>query len=142
MTLFLVNAQKEPAINKDEAWLFQPELTVQAPDGAPIFIKRQLPSNLNNQEDEDQAVAMIYRRTVEFAVGHGTAVHAELSTDWKRATRIRTVIMPDYEVERMEPPTSEAISQLGETVLDMKQLAEMEMGEFGGGVTAVDRCLR
>ncbi len=31
VTLFLVNAQEQPKHNKDEAWLFQPEVTVSAP---------------------------------------------------------------------------------------------------------------
>lgn len=54
VTLFLLNEQKEPALNKDEVWLFQPELTVQAPDGAAIFIKRPLPDGPNNSEPEDR----------------------------------------------------------------------------------------
>ena len=43
VTLFLVNAQHEPKTRKDAAWVFQPELIVRALDGAPIFIKRQIP---------------------------------------------------------------------------------------------------
>ena len=31
ITLFLVNEQPTPRDNKDEAWLFQPKLTVTAP---------------------------------------------------------------------------------------------------------------
>ena len=41
ITLFLANSQQEPKSNKDEAWLFQPELSVRAPRGEPIFVKRQ-----------------------------------------------------------------------------------------------------
>jgi hypothetical protein len=44
VTLFLVNAQQEPPRGKDAAWIFQPELIVRAPDGAPIFVKRQIPT--------------------------------------------------------------------------------------------------
>lgn len=135
VTLFLVNAQSEPELNKDEAWLFQPELIVTAPDDAPhggaIFIKRQLPDGLNYHDDEDRAMQMLYRREVEFAVGHGVATHAVPSwTSWERAVEIRTQIIPSYEVEKMEPPTAEEIPLLGETVLDMKTLAERETGGF------------
>src|SRR5205085_3659416 len=40
VTLFLVNEQREPEKRRDEAWVFQPELSVAAPDGAPIFQHR------------------------------------------------------------------------------------------------------
>jgi hypothetical protein len=43
VTLFLVNQQTEPKRRRDEAWVFQPELTVRAPDGGAIFQKRMLP---------------------------------------------------------------------------------------------------
>ena len=109
ITLFLVNAQSEPEQRKDEAWLFQPELIVTAADDAAhdgaIFIKRQLPDGLNTHDEEDRAMQMLYRREVEFAVGHGVATHAETSwLSWERASEIRTQVIPTYEVERMEPP--------------------------------------
>ena len=36
VTLFLVNGQEEPGKLKDTAWVFQPELTVEAPDGTAV----------------------------------------------------------------------------------------------------------
>jgi hypothetical protein len=70
ITLFLINAQTEPKTNKDEAWLFQPELSVYAPDHSPAFIKRQLPPDLSVADKEDRVMSMLYRRQIEFAVGH------------------------------------------------------------------------
>lgn len=135
ITLFLVNAQSEPEQNKDEAWLFQPELIVTATDDAPhggaIFIKRQLPDDLNNLDKEDRAMQMLYRRQVEFAVGHGVATHVTpIDTNWERAFEIRTQVIPEYEVEKMEPPSTDDIPKLGKTVIDMKTLAERETGGF------------
>ncbi|MFQ5875921.1 MAG: plasmid pRiA4b ORF-3 family protein, partial [Dehalococcoidia bacterium] len=75
VTLFLVNAQQEPPIRKDEAWIFQPELIVRASDGESIFIKGQLPPELSPYEAEDRAMLILYRRQVEFAVVH-TGIHA------------------------------------------------------------------
>lgn len=37
VTLFLVNGQEEPKTQKDEAWVFQPELIVRHPEGDSIF---------------------------------------------------------------------------------------------------------
>ncbi|RME52230.1 MAG: helicase, partial [Caldilineae bacterium] len=131
VTLFLVNAQTEPEANKDEAWLFQPELIAASPDKRPIFIKRRLPDNLNTGDPEDRMMQMLYRQEVEFAVGHGVATHAETAwDDWSRAVEIRTEVIPSYEVEKMEPPTAEEIPLLGEAVFDMKTLAERETGGF------------
>ncbi len=76
ITLFLINAQPEPKINKDTAWLFQPELSVVAPDGAPVFCKR---ASLDDTATlEARTMAMLYRHEVEFAVGHGVAVTANI----------------------------------------------------------------
>lgn len=131
VTLFLVNAQDEPKVSKDKAWLFQPELVVCSPDGQAIFIKRRLPAELDSSDAEDRAMEMLYRRRVEFAVGHGVAVQPDLAPGiWDRATVLRTAIIPSAEVERMEPPTAEEIPLLGEAVFDMKLLAELPDGGF------------
>jgi hypothetical protein len=47
---------------------------------------------------------MIYRNRVEFAVGHGVAVHAETAEDVTLATEVRTTVMPQYEVQVTETP--------------------------------------
>jgi hypothetical protein len=96
VTLFLVNGQPEPKVHKDSAWVFQPELIVEAPDGAPIFKRRALP---HEQLDlDEQLMAMLYRGLVEFAVGHGVAIDAALARDaqgrpiYDRATRVWTAV--------------------------------------------------
>lgn len=135
VTLFLINAQSEPKVNKDEAWLFQPELIVQSPDAKPIFVKRQLPPELSINEPEDRAMAMLYRRQVEFAVGHGIGVHVDLPLgEWERALRISTRVVPAYEVERMDAPTADEVPTLGTVVLDMKTLAETAEGDFAAAL--------
>jgi hypothetical protein len=132
ITLFLINAQTEPRTNKDEAWVFQPELSVCAPDHAPIFVRRSLPLALSSQEPEDRRMAMLYRRTVEFAVGHGVAVHATPQPDgWERALEIRTEVIPAYEVERMEAPSPQENPDFQGVELDMTALATIPSGQFG-----------
>ncbi|MGD9101403.1 MAG: DISARM system helicase DrmA, partial [Anaerolineae bacterium] len=129
VTLFLVNGQQKPARNTDEAWLFQPELVVAAPDGSAVFQKR--PALLDDAELETQTMAMLYRRRVEFAVGHGIAVQAELAPGQvDRATRLRTVVVPAYEVPQTTPPTVEEIPALAGLTLDMKALSQVADGDF------------
>lgn len=81
VSLFLVNGQLETERLKDEAWIFQPEIEVRSPDGAAIFRRRNWLRDATKldpvQHAEQQALEMLYRHQVEFAVGHGVAVHAE-----------------------------------------------------------------
>jgi hypothetical protein len=130
VTLFLVNAQEELR-PKDEYHIFQPKLTASGVDGQAIFCKR---TTLGSNHDlEERLMAMLYRHHVEFAVGHGISVHADVSKDSSdRAVSIESVIVPTYEVPRTAPPTeadaevNPAFGKLAGLVLDMKLLAEAD----------------
>ncbi len=136
VTLFLVNGQEEGR-PKDEYHLFQPELLVTGPDGAAVFCKR-LTRKTSAKADpgvrlEEDTMAMLYRRHVEFAVGHGVAVHAEASPDEPdRAVLVKTCIIPRHEISRTTPPTADdaplhpAFAKLAGLVLDMKELADLQ----------------
>lgn len=135
VTLFLVNQQVEPEIRRDAFWLFQPELYVEAPDGSAIF--RQRPFTQPGADphstiaDEDAALAMLYRDEVEFAVGHGVSVHADVSsTNVTCASRITTRVIPTYEVAKTIAPTPDDQPGLVGLVVDMKTLAETPTGGF------------
>ena len=124
VTLFLVNGQQEPKRLRDQAWLFQPELIVEAPDGAPIFQQRTSEQQ-NRYSLEERSMAMQYRKYVGFAVGHGVSVHADtLPDDPTCAVRLATALVPSYDVPRTEAPTLAEIPALARLTLDMKELAE------------------
>lgn len=129
VTLFLVNGQAEPRKNQDRAWLFQAELSVAAPDGVAIFRGRPHLSDGGAADEvikaEERALAMAYRRRVEFAIGHGVAVHAETAPGAPdRAVRVSTQAVPSYEVARTDAPTPDDVPELVDLTLDMKDLAE------------------
>ncbi len=130
VTLFLVNGQEEPDRLKDEAWVFQPEITVESPDRAAIFRKRpRRPRDASRMDPqafaEEEAMGMIYRRHVEFAVGHGVAVHADVDpVDPTRAVRIRTRVLPAFEVPATTSPEVAERPTLAAVLLDMKGLSE------------------
>lgn len=135
VTVFLVNEQDEPEKSRDAAWIFQPELRVSAPDGAPIFRRRvdlqRLPAVDAVAAAEDQAMAMLYRHEVEFAVGHGVAVHADvLPTDPTCATEIVTRVVPSYEIGPTVSPTADDIPAIATVELDMRALASLPTGGF------------
>ncbi|MEQ9397312.1 DISARM system helicase DrmA [Haliea sp.] len=139
ITLFLVNTQTEPETNKDTAWIFQPEIVTRAVgDDAPIFRRRPVLST-DDSEQERKSLEMIYRKQVEFAVGHGVAVHATVAAEsLELATEIRTVVMPEYEVPITDVPGGfgwDADRLLQKTIvrdgyLDMLRLATMERPEL------------
>jgi len=135
VTLFLVNGQLEPDDNKDRTWLFQPEISVAAPEGASdSSIFRRRPSNEIIVDDpERDRLALIYRNRLEFAVGHGVSVHADVTPGQSaRAWRVRTEIVPRYELAVTETPGLDPDdrpamrSMVGQGWLDMNRLAEME----------------
>jgi hypothetical protein len=139
VTLFLVNDQREPETNRDSAWLFQPELSVKGVGkaaGTPVFLRR--PSNDIVVDDaERDHLGLIYRRRVEFAVGHGVAVHAETpDDDLTRAIEVRTEVIPSFEVPVTETPGLDpddrpAMKKMVERGwLDMQSLADLDKTEL------------
>jgi hypothetical protein len=87
---------------------------------------------------------MIYREEVEFAVGHGVAVHAKTDGgDSERAHEVRTVVMPQYEVPVTETPglRPEDRPAMREMVekghLDMEELAGMDKGALVAVLSAL-----
>lgn len=135
VTLFLVNGQEEPERGGDAYWLFQPELIVDAPDGSPILHRREVRREPGNADSvayqEDQAMAMLYRHQVEFAVGHGVSVHVTLAEgECNRAVRLQTKVAPECEVPRATPPTIEDFPKMAGLVVDMKELSETATADF------------
>jgi hypothetical protein len=134
VTLFLVNEQVEPKQLKEEAWLFQAELAVEDPEHRPIF-RRRPAEHLNTvpgtDEEELRTLDMLFRDHVEFAVGHGVAVHAEPDpADARRGVRIQTRAVPIFDLPRTDPPTSDQVPALASVVLDMARLSEAKDNEL------------
>jgi hypothetical protein len=141
VTLFLVNGQQEPRQLKDSAWIFQPQLTVAAPDGAPIFVRRM---NVRaNANPEDLAMQMVHRKQVEFAVGHGVATHVELlEGSFDQAVRITTDTAPTYELPKTIAPNPDDVEGLAGVALDMKSLSEISDGKFGDALLPLVKAYR
>ena len=139
ITLFLINTQTEPETNKDAAWVFQPELIARSKDGAddPAIFRRR-PLVLGDEIDKERsALEMIYRKQVEFGVGHGISVHATLlHEDPEKGIEVRTAVMPQYELPITETPGLDkndrpAMQEMvAKGYMDMDALAEMERSEL------------
>lgn len=144
VTVFMVNTQTEPETNRDMAWVFQPEVTARAIDDSEktaIFRRRPV-IKTDGKDLERESLEMIYRKQVEFAAGHGIAVHAEVAKDnVELATAIKTIVLPDYEVPITEVPglrdgdRPALKNMLNDGYLDMQSLAEMDRANL---VTALN----
>ena len=144
VTLFLINAQEKPPTNKDTAWLFQPELIVRAEAETSkhaIFRRRSVltlePGAAETDDFRERlSLEMIYRNRVEFAVGHGVAVHAETADDVTLATEVRTTVLPQYEVQVTETPGLDPADRpamkemVASGLLDMQRLATLGVTEL------------
>src|SRR6266516_878924 len=140
VSLFLVNGQPKPAALPDSAWLFQVALIVTGPDRAPVFLPRPDVIAGGDQADraEQRRLAMAYRASPEFAVGHGTGVHATPADgDPMRAVEIRTTAMPSFEIPQTGvpgPETDQDLPELADVVVDMKRLAAMPTPDLIAGL--------
>ncbi|MEU5524784.1 DISARM system helicase DrmA [Streptomyces sp. NPDC047860] len=136
VSLFLVNDQPGSS-HKQQAWLFQAELSAAASDGAPVFLRRVTDrASGGDAEDrnEQNRLAMTYRFHPEFAVGHGVAVHVEPDpVDPMAARRISTTAAPWYEVPQTGVPNAKDdvdLPELAELVTDMERLGAMGPAEL------------
>lgn len=126
VTLFLVNGQTEPRQNRDQAWVFQPEIVVRDAAGSSIFRRRPL-LQVEQHDEERLSLEMIYRRRVEFATGHGISVHAAVDpANPELATEIRTAVIPDEEIQITEAPGADPADRAALRALRTQGLLDME----------------
>ena len=140
VSLFLVNGQARREGAADSAWLFQVSLAVTAPGRAGVFVPRPETTSGGDQADkaEQRRLAMAYRMSPEFAVGHGTGVHATVGeNDPMRAVEVVTTAVPTFEVpftSAPEPGSDPDLPWLADLILDMHELAERDLPDLLAGL--------
>lgn len=114
VSVFLVNYRTPaPDVQRDEAYVFQPELTLHARE--PFVARPDVRGQ--DSDDPDEAIADLqYRDVVEFAVGHNVAAVAERDAGG-HCREVRTSWMPLADVEKVVP------RDLPEVELGMEALA-------------------
>src|SRR5260370_40123234 len=148
--MFIVNTEDELDKKKDEAWVFQPKMSVMDPADPPraIFVQRRnWTADLTKLDpltrDETETLEMLYRRHLEFAVGHGVSVHVLRSgSDGERAMRIETTFMPHAKVEQQTARTPEDEEDLRGVSLDMRQLSEVSKPELLASLRSLENAYR
>jgi Lhr-like helicase len=130
VTLFLVNMQEAMGnLYKDDLWLFQVSLKVKSAGERPAFVKRSSRQQQQYMDVQDKLerenMEMLYRDRVEFAVGHGTSVHASVAVgDPTRAVSIETTALPRHEAPARIAPGADAYTEFSGLQLDMAVLAD------------------
>ena len=137
----LVNAQQEPPVNTDTAWLFQPELVVTAAVQADRAVFCPIDDPLEDQaatpydDAEERHLRLLYRNQFQHAVGRNVAVHAHVRPSERCAFRLETTWLPTYEVPATIGPPAGVGTPLGNLELSMKALADASATELAAMLT-------
>ncbi len=138
VSLFLVNTIDPDGKMRNSTWIFQCGLRVRGiVAGSTPFRPRKLP--LPDEQIAEEAsrelrtLAMRYRHSPAFAVGHGVGVLiTTLDDDPTRAVEIRTDPMPWYEMPATDATRLTDDERLAGVELEMAALAEAEPARLRG----------
>lgn len=109
VSVFLDNRRQAPLEGRpdDEDYLYQPRIELSG-EGHP-FLPRRMPGDRIDPDPDLASADLVYRKRLEFGVGHGVAAAWNPPKD-NRTSRVQTEIMPAHEVPRVTPRESELLS--------------------------------
>ena len=138
----LVNGQAEPKERRDTAKLFQCRLAVRALDGAAaVFLPHSddthaVAGDTNDvgaegdagpiHDPEVAALAMLYRGSLQFAVGRNCAPVAERRDGLDQAWRLSSTALPTYDIAQTVAPDQLSQPLLAGLKLDMRWLGSAD----------------
>ena len=99
VTLSLYNTTREHEHAAET--FYQVGFTVEAADGSAPFVEYQMLEGVR-QDEEENALAMLYRNRRIFAVGHGCAADWK-EADTERASSVATEVFPHVSVPQVDP---------------------------------------
>ena len=116
LTLFLVNGRPvaDPQF-KDEAWIFQVELEVRAPEGGP-FISRPNPRSAGSTDWDDRVADLQFRDVHSYGVGHGVSILEDPAGGW-----IRTSWLPEGHVARVRTRSDATVTSSMESLASLTE---------------------
>ncbi|MBT2400387.1 DISARM system helicase DrmA [Streptomyces sp. ISL-100] len=129
----LVNLLPELNEQRDANWLFQAGLAATAfADGtAAVFLPVDDPltagvgTGAAAEDAEERRLRLLYRDSLRHAIGRNVAVHAAVRRGERRAYRLATTWLPEYDVRDTTAPDVRAEDRLAGLELSMDALSEL-----------------
>lgn len=130
LTVCVVN--RSPAVSVDERSLFQVHFkaSVKVETGEPTAFVLPYPAvEVEKPDSEEQSLALLYRETQTFAIGHGCAADWTVSSAQGRAASVSAECLPVFETPSITPDVRRADG----TPIDvsMAALAGLDQGDDG-----------
>jgi hypothetical protein len=118
VTLALVNTRTAKPGQRDADAFFQPRLIVEAADGEPAFVERNVSRPVQIDDADLRSYRLLYRDARTFAAGHGCSV------DWaaeggEYAIRVQTTFLPRHALR-----LADSNPDIRSDVLSFRRLAE------------------
>ncbi|MEU4174062.1 DISARM system helicase DrmA [Streptomyces sp. NPDC026589] len=140
----LVNLLEELTEHRDTAWLFQAGLTATAfsDDTVAVFLPVDDPltaglgAGAAAEDVEERRLRLLYRDSLRHAVGRNVAVRASVRRGERRAYRIETTWLPEYDVRDTTAPDITAEDRLTGLELSMDALAALAVPHRRAELTA------
>ncbi|MGO4548291.1 helicase-related protein [Paenibacillus sp. 2TAB23] len=131
VTISLINRTEVARhIPFESTCLFQATFKVQVvtPDQNQSILPYPEMADLNALDDEERSIALLYRKTKTFAVGHGCAADwSEVIND--KVSSVQTSFLPSYETKSMTPDIKRDDGT--DIVVSMKDLAGLNPNQDG-----------
>lgn len=131
VTISLINRTEVARHTSSESiCLFQAAFKVQVvtPDQSPLILPYPEMADLKVLDDEERSIALLYRKTKTFAVGHGCAADwSEVIND--KVNTVQTSFLPSYETKSMTPDIKRDDGT--DIVVSMKDLAGLNPNQDG-----------
>jgi len=129
----LCNDAETPRRIPVDAWLYQTQLSVEAPEATAVFlpVSDPLEDTRFERDDELRRLRLQYRDRLEFAVGRTCSVDWQVAEGARRATRVWTTWLP-----RCEVPQTVA-DEIAGALLDMTALASATRQELRDGLAPI-----
>ncbi|MBY0011632.1 helicase-related protein [Paenibacillus typhae] len=131
VTVSLINrTQTERHIPLDSVCFFQASFKVEiiSPDYSPLVLPYPEMADLDVLDEEELSIALLYRKTKTYAVGHGCSADWSEITDDKAAF-VQSSFLPSYETKSMTPDITR--DDGSDIVVSMRDLAGIEPGRNG-----------
>jgi len=128
----LCNDRHTPRHIPVDAWLYQTRLTIEARGAAAFLpVHDALIDARPERDDELRRLQLQYRDRLEFAIGRTCSVDWQVAGDERRATRVWTTWLPNYET----PQT--AAEEIADALLDMTALATASPAQLEAGTAPI-----